>query len=282
MFEIKFFHAWFQSGIMENCNISADADTAKYLKRYRLLANMERGVFGLYSSSKQSIAGLLQALVAQLDGKPLRFALNCSVDTFFFISDMPLNWCGKLLFSSKNVLKNEVNGSFSLLSQFPAVADGGVRQGFVTNDGTSGQAVAEILIYPDDLLRIGNAVSYQIQFQARSLAWKYYLISRNKKKLYNPTIIGQDGTKFNTPTPVLLPGGETALCFSSGDLKFPLQQFPVQRFNLIDYLPALLQDNQATIECCLIKGLPTPQRKQLTTGNALGGQDVFSAMYIYL
>ena len=283
LFQIAIFHAWFKNGMLENVHLNADAETAQLIKRYRLMARMEHGVFYLFSSFQSDTAALLRILEVQLEERPLRFLVNFSPSQFVSITDVPLDWIGKVYFSSKNNEENIEKNTITLLAEYSKKELAAVRPGYIADGSCADQVIGEILIYPANLLSAaGKKIAYEIFFNARVLHWLYYLVNQSQKNLYNPTIIGEGGLIFNPPQAVVLPNGQNALSFSSGNLQFSLQQFPTIYFNLIDRLPDPLRAHQQTVDRLLMKGLPTPELGQIATKSVAGKQYVFTEMYIYL
>jgi hypothetical protein len=140
-----------------------------------------------------------------------------------------------------------------------------------------------ISIFPDDLLamKVGN-IRYVVDFKVRATHWQYCLINRSKAKLNNPMICNQQRVCLEGPVPTVLPNGEHALRFSSGEMQFPVQQVPDVAFDLIDSFVPPLQTNGKTVERCLIKGLPTPKQGQFDIRQSNANPYVFSEMYVYL
>lgn len=270
LFQIRVAHGYFSSGVFESCSVSADADTQRLIDRYRLLAGMSNGVFEVYASFRDGTAAFVRYLNELMDGEALRFLLTGDEAQFAYITDLPLDWVGQVKLSSKSG-SSDNSGGIRLSQE--------LSERIVERDGVLGV----ISIYPDDLQASGAAdVCYLVDFTARSLYWKYYLVNRSNVRLQNPAICNRKQVRFDGPAPVLLPTGEAALRFVSGEMQFPLQQVPDVAFDLIDSFVPPLQTDGKTVERCVIKGLPTPEPGQFGAALVDGKPYVFSEMYVYL
>lgn len=271
LFRIQIFHGYFSSGVYENCRVSADADTQKLIERCRLLSRMSNGVFEICTMFQNGAAAFVRYLNELTDTKPLKFLLTVNEAQFACITDLPMDWVGQMVLSSKSGSMDKT-GAICLKPQ--------LSDRIVDQDGVIGV----ISIYPDDLLALGGAkVRYQVDFKARSLHWQYSLINRSNARLRNPRICSRYGTVcFEGPVSVVLPTGESALRFTSGEVQFPLQQVPDMVFDLNDSFVPPLQADGKTVEQCLIKGLPTPQQGQFGAALVDGNPYFFSEMYVYL
>lgn len=270
LFSLRIFHGYFSSGVFENCRVSPDADTQMLIERYRLLSRGENGAFELYASCQNGAAAFVRYLNELTDGDALRFLLTGSEAQFSYITDLPLDWVGQVRLSSKSGSRNEA-GDIRLN---PVLSERIVDQ-----DGVIGV----ISVYSEDLQASGATdIRYRVDFTARSLHWRYFLINRSKARLQSPMVCNRDRGCFDGPVAVVLPTGEAALGFASGDMQFPLQQAPAVTFDLVDSFVPPLQADGKKVERCLIRGLPTPQQAQFGAALVDGKPYVFSEMYVYL
>lgn len=268
LFEISFSHSYFSDGMLGGAVLSPDPATQALIARYSLLVSSTSTGWALSTLGRQDPAVLLSYLHGQWPGTALVFWLICDEVRFAAVTDLPLGWAGQLEMSSK--AGERKNG---------AVCIAPVRtERSVPNNGV----VGVVRIYLEDLLANGGMNSrYTVAFYARSLHWLYYLVNRGQIKLENPVIGVRGGFVFDGPREIVLADGEKALCFSSGDVAFPLQQLPTIMFDLIDGTPPKSADGQHA-ERCLMKGLPTPGERQMEVRRENGRAYVFSAMHVYL
>lgn len=267
LFQLKISHGYFASGVLEGWTLAPDPATRAVLQRYGLVPGMRDGVFSLTTFQPDPVAQL-RFLDDQLDGAPLVFWLGCDQEQFLTVTDLPLDWAGQLDLSSKSCTHEA--GEWRL-APVP-----GPRT--VQRDGVAGV----LSVYLDDLLAMGGQdVVFSAGFAARQVHWVYYLVNRGQTRLENPAI-GKNGFVFAGPQPAILPGGEKAMCFDSGDTAFPLQQKPTVMFDLLAKPAGMSADNDDNAEYCVIKGLPVPGGNQLEVRKGGNAPYVFCAMHVYL
>ncbi len=271
LFQIQVLHSYFGNGVFQQCSVMADRETNDVMYRYGLLTRMVGGVFGCYSTASGDVSDFVSYINDQLQGEPLRFFLVADEEQFAFITDLPLDWVGQLEMDSRTgAIEHSVSGATLQLT--PTLGDRAVNQPGV---------IGVVSIYLDDLVAMnGKPVRYVTDFHARALPWRYYLVNRSQTKLNDPVIRDKNQVCLDGPEPMVLPNGEKGLCFSSGDMAFPLQEVPTRVFDLIDRLPASMDGGGQSIEHCLIYGLPTPGEDELKQAGS--SRDVFGAMYVYL
>lgn len=269
LFQIAFLHDYFADGQLAACRVQPDGATGLVIDRFRLQTRFEQGVFSLLMVWQDDAGALLGYLRHVLELATLRFLLIGDEQEFFQITELPLNWLGQLQLASAGATKTAA-GQMQMTPVLMAAP--------VPKDG----AIAVISIALDDLLlAMGQEVRYVVHFQARRVHWLYYLVNRSQMVLKNPAVVGQNGKQFGGPETVVLPGGETALSFSSGEQLFPLRQIPATSFDLVDRMVLPLQSQQQEVEHCLIKGLPTPRLGQLNIARTQQ-QRFICAMHVYL
>jgi len=271
LFEIHLRHRYFNNGVFQGCKILADSSTSDVIRRYGMLMHMVEGVFACYPASSDDVSEFLSYLNMQLQGAPLRFLLLADEAQFIFMTDVPLNWVGQVMMDSKSGTAEYSHGETRIR----------LTQTFSGRTVRQCGVIGMISIHLDDLLAtVPVGGRYVVDFRARSLPWRYYLVNRSQTKLNSPMIRDQNQVCLDGPVSMVLPNGEPGLCFSSGAMVFPLQQIPTLIFDLIDRLPLAMDSEEHAIEHCLIHGLPTPDVGELE--QAGGAKDVFGAMYVYL
>jgi hypothetical protein len=271
LFQIQLLHLYFRDGLFKTCAITADDKTRSLLAQYGLVTRMQEGMYGCYAPRSSDVVSLLDYLNTRLDGEPFRFLLVSDSAQFSFMTELPRDWVGQVMFDSHAHSANQTEPS-GTVRLAPTLASRTVDQPNV---------IGVVSIHLDDLLHAaGTTIRYSIEFHARSLPWRYYLVNRSQTRLNAPAIRDKSQFYLNGPDSVLLPNGETGLCFSSGTRAFPLQQVPTRIFDLIDRMPPAMDVLGPAVELCLISGLPTPSNDQIK--QAKGGKDVFGAMYVYL
>lgn len=271
IFQIQIQHSYFGNGVFQKCRVMADCRTNEIIHRYGLLTRMVDGAFGCYLATPGDAAGLLSYLNDQLQGEPLSFFLLADEEQFALITELPLDWVGQVEMNSRSgVMQHSESETKMLLT--PTLSGRTVNQPDV---------IGVVSIYIDDLLAMKDKrIRYVVDFHARSLPRRYYLINRSQTRLNDPVIRDKNQVYLDGPEPVVLANGEKGLCFSSGEMAFPLQQVPTHIFDLIDRFPSSTDSGGQALEHCLICGLPTPDEDELK--QASSSRDVFGAMYVYL
>lgn len=279
LLSLAIFHSWFAGGRFNGCQVMPDANTLRLLERYQLTQHSRDNVFTLYANATVDLTALLSGLQAQLFGKPLRFLLRFRPHEFMAMTQLPMNWTGTVSFDSRRTLPDQ-----EYTGLLPELIDAGSAMAapVTAGDGEFIDAViGQLLVYPEDLMHSLPA-RYATHFAARQLHWVYYLYNRSQLRLNKPAISDLQGMVFEEPQCQTMPGGEQALCISSGDLAFPLQQVPTRFFHLIDRVAAGLPAHSPLLNRCVIKGLPVPQVGQISMKVQGGKPYVFSAMHIYV
>lgn len=275
LFEINFFHQYYDRGVMKEIQILPDPKTRTWINRYRLLVRQGQGKCSLYYPAEFEEGGLIQSLGNTMGEEPFLFFMVTENPFFALFSDLPTNWCGQLRFSSR---KTNVEADQSIVMEMQLERQTTWRAGVT---GT-------ISLYPNDLFAgTGDKrkCKYSIKIMARSTHWFYYLLNRSQLKLAHPVITNHQGIEFKEPERVTLPNGEEALRFTSGDEKFLLQETPKIKMDLVNY-PESQNKNAyggtASKARTLIKGLPVPGIEQIGVLEQEGKQFTYSEIYVYL
>lgn len=273
LIQIQVSHSYFADGLYQHCKVQPDSDTKKVIDRYKLLTRMSNGIFSVYMTCQESAAAFVNYLNEQLLGEPLKFLLTANEEQFVSITDLPLDWCGQVGFSSKLAIPEKTQSGTQLQ----------LKAELCSRTVSQQNVIGVISVYLDDLLLMGcNTIRYVIEFKTRAMHWVYYLVNRSQTKLNNPMICNKERYFFDGPEPVVLSNGEKGLSFNSGEKLFPLEQVPSKLFDLVDRLPALMHTESQPVEHCLIQGLPTPNAGQFSVRQKDTNKYLCSEMYIYL
>ncbi len=271
LFHIALYHGYFADGVFGACTLVPDPASAHFLRRYRLTVRSQPGQIALYCDSATAALPMLGYLNDRLDGAPLQFLLMADEARFAQITDLPLDFVGQVMLSSSSTRVLSGSPERELIPQL------GPRT--LTQSGVIGA----VSVHLADCLADGApGIAYRANFQARVLHWLYYVVNRSQGKLHTPLIRNQQRIAFETPTAVTLPNGEAALSFSSGNLHFPLQQNANCAFDLIDDVQTSGQAGSNAVEHCLIRGLPTPDGRNLVVRQVDNNPAAFGEMVVYL
>ncbi|WP_044528095.1 hypothetical protein [Herbaspirillum sp. B65] len=278
LFDLHLRHAYFASGLFENCRVEPAPGTADLIRRYQCLPHVQQGIFRLRWGGHQPVGQFIAYLARQLDGAPLQFYL-CTDDAWFAAAtDLPMDWVGQIALSSQDV---DVGEDASIRLMQPHLTVRSVQKNNV---------IAVVSIFAADLRPASPSmspqpVSFRIEFAARRLYWNYLVTQDTTPARARLYVGNSEGASFQAAVPAQLPDGAAALSFSSAPMQFPLAQLPAVTFDLMESLP--IRDVAAAgvtryVERCLIQGLPTPQVGQFRVKQVAGKQCVFSDMYVYV
>jgi len=286
LMQIYLFHQYYDDGVMHYMRLQPDHETQTFFDRYRLSARQSQGVYALHYFGPGTPQSFAQSLNHLLDDRPLVFNLISSNDNFAIITDLPVNWCGQLQYSSKNVAsKPEPSKSQQQSSGQTQVIE--LVMQLQPRTIALSSVVGQIVIFPQDLLtdqRKMHQPSFAIKMKARLTHWHYYVVNRSQLKPARLEISNAQGIVFEVPKQVTLTNGEQALLFSSGEHCFALSETVKAPFNLVSLMP---DDPEQALHPGsnvkqLITGLPIPKTDLLSIEMHDGHQYVYSPMYVYL
>lgn len=280
LMQIHLFHQYYNNGVMQNMRLKPDQATQTFLDRYRLIARQTQGVYELYYFGSSSAVDFTQSLSRLLDDCPLVFNMLSSNDSFAIITDLPVNWCGQLQYSSQNVEPQQEQSSERAQTLELAMQ---LKPRTIASASVMGQ----IAIYPQDLLTGEGSMRhplFTIRMKARLTHWHYYVVNRSQLKLTSLVVNNAQGIEFESPEPVTLKNGEQGLLFSSGERTFALCETVKAPFNLVNFMPVDADQSRRPKSSAkqLIVGLPIPKTDVLTIEMHDGHQYVYSPMYVYL
>lgn len=252
-------HSYFHEKIDSSLKFQPSALSKALMSRFRIVFRQSKNGLELYGPAGESIEVILEAISHATEITSFDFDFNSSDPNFYVYTELPIDWAGQLVYSSDNELNRTENEHIIL---YPSFIE---RQ----NETRLGQLRIEFI----DLLRLsntGNPASFHISFNSRSTQWQYYII--NKGPISSDTIyINNDADiQFDGPVTVTLQNGEEASLFTSKIL-IPLSDVPKHIFNLIN--------NGGEI---ILRGLPQPNKQQISISENTGNTIVSSPMYVYI
>lgn len=216
--QLRISHGWYGDGRLPDLSITADAGTRALLHRFGIGLYAQPDGFALLANQNSDGPQVLAALASALGDAPLRLRLSIDPARLAAVTELPAGQCNLPDFSSRQCQHNNAPGCSAH------------RLRPLMDQTTQGQ----ICLYPDDLAAAMPTALWQIQFDARSLPWAYYIVNRSQTALEQPFVRRADGLCLQGPQATRLPDGTSALCFDSGETFLPLQQTPQIRFSLFD------------------------------------------------
>ncbi len=278
LFEIQLKHGYFSDNNFQHAQLMIEPGTRKILNRFGLVSNSQGSNFTLYTLCHSDVQAFVRYLELILEGQPLVFWLTYDAAKFFFITDLPMNWNGQLEYVSSE-LTNDPRESKSQVISERNILNGKLSERSVYKSNVIG--VVEI--YPLDLLEKGGVdVKYTISFSARMRHWQYIVVNKSQVKTKSLVIKSDNGLQFDPPKKITSNEGGEAWLFSSGDKKFPMEQIPTTKLNLVNQVRPSMKNREEEIENELLTGLPIPKDEQLSV-KLIGDQEyVYSDVYVYL
>lgn len=268
LFQLRMYHSYYDDGVMANMQLVPEGATQAWMSRYQLLLQEEIGRLTLYYSGEYA-ERLYTSLHNLIGLQPLEFIMISSNPNFGIISYLPVDWSGQLLFSSQATQKEEGQGGTMVMQ-------------LSSKKNAKSGAIGRVSFYLSDLFTTDGKwkqPNYRISMEARRTVWRYYVVNPNQIPLLHPQISNPQGIDFEAEGDVSLPTGEQALQFSSGHHKFPFQETPDVKLNLITHLA---RSNKTRV---VRKGLPVPRGNQIEIQKGPPFQEkpkVFSDIYVYL
>jgi hypothetical protein len=262
---LRLTHEWCDGQPVEGLSLQPDKETAALLRRHDLWSRMDGTDWTLYAGRAGSPALLLAGLVRNLGDDPLR--LNFTGDLPHLASITGLSTGRRTLphFSSRCVTTDPVGGPM-------------IRS--LTPQSDMGAPPASVWLYPEDLAQAAPKTVWCLRFPALALPWTFYVVNRSRSPLHEPFVRGSDGGVLDGPVATLLPDGETALRFDTGDRPLPFRKAPDMSFGLFDRFRSPLSTQ--TTEICLKRSLPLPAATSLMRDGAEGGGRIRAAAIVYL
>ena len=286
LMQINLFHQYYDDGIMHYMRLQPDHETQVFFDRYRLIARQSQGIYALYYFGSGMPQNIGQMLNHSLGEQPLVFNLISNNDSFAIITDLPVNWCGQLQYTSNKVISKLEPVQSQQQSSEPLQTIELAMQ-LQPRTMTMASFVGQIVIFPKDLLTTEGQVrqpSFAIKMKARLTHWIYYIINRSQIKLAKLEINNTQGIIFEPPKQVTLKNGEQALMFRSGEHCFALSETVKSPFNLVSLMPTDPEHGlypRLNVKQ-LITVLPIPKTDLVSVELCDRHLYVYSPMYVYI
>lgn len=265
LFSVRIRHTYYTDGICKDLHYVPSPETQKLMNRYRLYLQTTLKGFSFYYSSEQSVTDFLN-YIKTIDGTTsFSFDVTSMNPDFTVFTDYPITTLGAFFFDTINT----------------AIIDGATVMKGVFEPSDINRVSFTITIDYDAIIRFresGNNPTYNIQFASRKTQWRYYIINNSNQHFERLDIQGNSGIQFEDPIEVTLPNNTTALLFSSGSVKIPLEEIPTHTFNLVATKTHLGNTRTQVI----IKGLPMAGSNHIETYTEGDTIYVASPSYIYI
>lgn len=265
LIRLRLTHEWCDGQPVDGLSLQPDTETASLLRRHDLWSRTEGTDWTLYTGRAGSPTQLLAGLVRNLEGSALRLNFAGDLSRLASITALPSDRRTLPHFSSRCATSVPASGSM-------------IRQ--LTPQSDMAAPPASIWLYPDDLGQSTPETVWSLRFPALSLPWTFYVVNRSRSPLCEPFVRGSDGGVLDGPVAAMLPDGETALRFDTGDRPLAFRKSPEMSFGLFDRFRSPL--SAQTTEICLKRSLPLPAVTSLMWDGAEGGRRIRAAAMVYL
>jgi hypothetical protein len=267
LFSVTVEHTYYTDGICVDLQYRPSQETQVVMNRYALLLQKTPIGFSLYASTDQSIKEYLNYIKRTENTTSFSFDVVSMNQDFTVFTDYPITSLGIFSFNSTNSI----------------VVDGVTILKEVFEPRTASNISFSVTIDYDAIIRFresGNNPFYIIKFIARKTQWRYYIINNSNQHFEKLEIKGNSDVQFDAPIEVTLPNNKTALLFSSGDTKLPLQENATRTFNLLGTKTNLGNTRTQII----LNGLPIAKSNSIETYTEEEGgtTQVASPLYIYI
>jgi len=270
VFKVTVKHTFFQGDVCNCLLFTPSTDTENLFKRFDFIIRSRTDGFDLHTTN-DTIENYLNYIQSSTGKSGFDFQIQTSNPDFVLFTDLPVSWLGQILYSSSDP-SNQLNDETVILNQT-------LSEGSSTDIGALNVQFAD-LIKGDNP---SQTINYQIDFEARSTQWQYYVVNKSRILLDNPSIVGKSEIAFVGPSTVTLPTNEEALLFTSETL-IPLSEIAVNNFDLANN-PAAIENDKLKTKAnpkIVFKGLPNANPSHFGIISENGTDGMSSPMYIYL
>ncbi|MEP0264352.1 hypothetical protein [Dokdonia sp.] len=267
LFSVAIEHTYYTNGICVDLHYKPSQQTQIVMDRYGLQLQRTLEGFSFYASTDQSIKDFLNYIKTTEDTTSFSFDVVSMNQDFTVFTDYPITTLGVFSFDSSHSI----------------VVDGVTILKEVFEPRTASNISFSVTVDYDAIIRFresGNNPFYTIKFRARKTQWRYYIINNSNQHFEKLEIKGDSEVQFDAPIEVTLPNNATALLFSSGDTKLPLQENATYTFNLLGTKTNLGNTRTQII----LNGLPIAKSNSIETYTEEEGgtTQVASPLYIYI
>ncbi len=272
IFSVEVQHTYFENDICNCLQFNPSDTTMAILKRFGFRMNNKIDGFEFYSDTTTALPAFLNYITATTGQDNFDFDIATTNPEFNNFTDLPTDWIAKMIFDSQSS-SNEYNGGIVSLAK-----------NLSPNQNAS--TVGNLKIHFEDIVKYGNENGYavfEIQLNARSTQWQYFIINKSSLQLENLSIGGKAEVKFEGPENVVIQSGQQALLFSSGDKLLPLSEIPKYKFDLVNNPKSGSESpTKKSNSKIIFKGLPNPDPKHFGIIGIGNQNQVSSPMYVFV
>ncbi|TCN59972.1 hypothetical protein D0809_08585 [Flavobacterium circumlabens] len=269
-FDVMVYHTFFDTGKCNSLHFIPDPVTETVFRKFGVRMNRISNGFELFLKSNSSLTDTLHYISKTTSLDYFEFNIESDNPFFALFTAMPINFAGQLTYTSQDPKNQDSNGVVVLNETL--------------QQEQSNSFLGSLRISFEDLTKTADTSPshFEIKFTARATQWQYYVINKNAVPLNHPVINEKGKMQFDGPQQVVVPTGEKALLFTSGETDLPLSEKPKYKFDLISQKEPTESDQKNSGGKVLLKGLPVPDVSRIGIIGSTGTIQVTSPMYIYL
>ena len=255
LFTLSIKHTYFTYKACDCLKVLPSETTAQVLRQAGLIFRAQTDGFEVYYNSDSTINKLLKDLESDTGMDSFDFEIWSDDVDFIKYTDFPAKQ-GQLIFSTKDRSTDSTEHNHYL------------NLHFLQGENVVSNSMGRLTVYFSDLIEMATDRNISLFFQARSIYWKYYVISNTNKNLANAKITNDAGIEFEDPIETQL-HDQAAWLFSSGSHAFALSQSPTQELNL-------------SLDGVTKTPLPAPSMESIQVDPSGETDSLVSHMYVYI
>lgn len=264
MFRVHVTHSYYASNVCECFKYEAHPQTQALMQKYGIVLHVMNSGFELFAATNQTIETFLTYISQVSNQTSFDFWATTTTQNFYNFTKVPYNMLGTLTYSSANI-GNESSDGILLLENFEA--------------NSSAEKAMNVSIQFQDVISLqkeNQILQFNIQLEARSTQWNYFIIQNSDQSYQELSIQSKDRSiHFSKPQQTTLQNGQKAVCFSSEETKIPLHDTIINPLDLINTKKTASGERNEII----IKGLPIPNPENLQIQN---DHTIASVAYVYI
>ena len=263
--QIIVFHSYFNEGKAKNLILRPSGKTKTLFDNYGLLLRSEEDGIVLLGKKDQEENNQLQYLLNTKGEEEFEIEIYTEDGNFYVYTELPLNKIGELEYSNEEI-ESGVDSDAKVLKQ-------------KFKDTSSTNKLGSIKFDIEELISqtSNGPVTFEIRFEARQTQWNYYIITPSQME--GLKIESKSDVSYSGPEEVTLANSSKALKFSSGTELLQLQEYPSQKFNLVQ------EENSRRSNLApnmILQGLPNANPNKIDITELDGRQVASSEMYVYI
>lgn len=163
VFSLHVTHSYFKNNIDAIFTLTPNTATQTLMDQYNFKLIQSENSFQFYANTNNSINDLLSYISQKNDTNSFSFNITINNSEFYLFTELPINFIGKLMYSSNDSL-NKIEGETIILQQRFT------QEAIQDNSGS-------IKLHFSDLQNT-TPTNFKISFEASATIWQYYIIKK--------------------------------------------------------------------------------------------------------